>query len=68
MVKAICNMGRLGFRNEVELWYMRGDKFHSPYHSCYDHIGIESNKDVGIWDSVSVSFEKEIYELVRYYN
>ncbi len=46
MVKAICDVSRLGFRNEVELWYMRGVKFHAPYHNRYDHIGIEFNKDV----------------------
>jgi len=57
----------LCLRNKLKLWYMRGDKFHAPYHhNRYDHIGIELNKEVDIWDSISVSFEKGIYEEESY--
>jgi len=50
------------FRNEVELWYMRSDRFHAPYQNSYDRIRIEYNEEVDIWDSVSAGVEKGVYE------
>jgi len=50
------------FRNEVELWYFRGDKFHAPYQNYYDRIRIEYNEEVDIWDSISGSLTKGVYE------
>ena len=50
------------FRNEVELSYTRADKFHAPYQNWYDRIRIEYNEDVDVWDSVSASFAKGVYE------
>ena len=50
------------FRNEVELWYTRADKFHAPYQNSYDRVRIEYNEEVDIWDSVSGGIEKGVYE------
>ena len=50
------------FRNEFELWYMRRDSYHAPYQNYYDRIRIEYNEEVDIWDSISVSFAKGVYE------
>ncbi len=50
------------FRNEVELWYTRADKFHAPYQNRYDRVRIEYNEEVDIWDSVSAGIEKGVYE------
>ncbi len=52
----------VGFRNEIELWYIRGDSFHAPYQNWYDRIRIEYNEEVDIWDSVTVGFAKGVYE------
>ena len=53
---------RVGFRNEVEVSYARGDKFHDPYQNWYDSIRIEYNEEVDVWDSISVSFARGVYE------
>ena len=50
------------FRNEVELWYTRADKFHAPYQNRYDRVRIEYNEEVDIWDSISGGIEKGVYE------
>jgi len=50
------------FRNEVELWYMRSDRFHDPYQNWADRVRIEYNEEVDIWDSVSGGIEKGVYE------
>ncbi|MHC4693363.1 MAG: carbohydrate binding family 9 domain-containing protein, partial [Planctomycetota bacterium] len=50
------------FRNEIELWYTRGDKFHAPFKNWYDRIRIEYNEDVDIWESVSFGIEKGEFE------
>ncbi len=55
------------FRNEVELWYMRGDRFHAPYQNYYDRVRIEYNEEVDVWDSVSGGVEKGVYEEEPYY-
>ncbi len=52
----------VGFHNEVEISYRRSDSFHAPYQNWYDRIRIEYNEDVGVWDSVSFSLEKGVYE------
>ncbi|MFH1882661.1 MAG: TRAP transporter large permease subunit, partial [Planctomycetota bacterium] len=52
----------LGFRNEIELWYIRSDSFHAPYQNWYDQIRVEYNEEVDVWDSISVSFAKGVYE------
>jgi len=52
----------VGFRNNVELSYTRSDKFHAPYQNWYDRIKVEYNEEVNVWDSVSVSFAKGVYE------
>ncbi len=52
----------LGFRNEIELWYMRSDSFHAPHQNWYDRIRVEYNEDVDVWDSISTSFTKGVYE------
>ena len=52
----------VGFRNEIELWYIRGDSFHAPYQNWYDRIRIEYNEDVDVWDSVTVGFARGVYE------
>ncbi len=53
-------------RNEIELWYMRGDKFHAPYQNWYDRFKVEYNEEVDIWDSVSVAFARGVYEKEPY--
>jgi len=52
----------LGFRNEIELWYIRSDSFHAPYQNWYDRIRVEYNEEVDVWDSISVSFARGVYE------
>ena len=52
----------VGFHNEVEISYRRSDRFHAPYQNWYDNIKIEYNEEVDVWDSVSVGFEKGVYE------
>ena len=52
----------VGFRNEIELWYIRGDSFHAPYQNWYDRIRIEYNEEVDVWDSVTVGFARGVYE------
>jgi len=52
----------LGFRNEIELWYIRSDSYHAPYQNWYDRIRVEYNEDVDVWDSVTVSFARGVYE------
>lgn len=54
------------FRNEIELWYSRGDRFHAPYKNWYDRIRIEYNEEVDIWDSISFGVEKGVYETEPY--
>lgn len=51
-----------GFRNEIELWYMRSDSFHVPYQNWYDRIRLEYYEEVDVWDSISVSFARGVYE------
>jgi hypothetical protein len=52
----------VGFHNEVELLYARGDKFHAPYQNWYDRVRVEYNKEVDVWDSIGVGIEKGVYE------
>jgi hypothetical protein len=54
------------FRNEIELWYTRGDKFHAPYQNWYDRVRIEYNEEVDIWESVSFGVERGVYEKEPY--
>ncbi len=54
------------FHNEVELWYIRSDRFHAPYQNWYDRIRIEYNEEVDVWDSVSAGVEKGVYEETPY--
>ncbi len=54
------------FHNEVELWYMRADRFHAPYQNWYDRVRIEYNEEVDVWDSVSAGVEKGVYEETPY--
>ncbi|MHC4173402.1 MAG: carbohydrate binding family 9 domain-containing protein [Planctomycetota bacterium] len=56
----------VGFRNEVELSYTRGDKFHAPYQNWYDRFIVQYNEDVDVWESVSVGFERGVYEKEPY--
>ncbi len=50
------------FRNEIELWYMRGDEYHAPYMNRSDQFKIEYNEERDMWDSFSVGYEKGVYE------
>lgn len=52
----------VGLRNEIELWYMRGDRFHAPYQNWYDRIRVECKEDVDVWDSISGGFARGVYE------
>jgi len=52
----------VGLRNEIELWYMRGDRFHAPYQNWYDRIRVEYKEDVDVWDSISGGFARGVYE------
>ncbi len=52
----------VGFRNEIELWYTRGDRFHAPYQNYYDRVRVEYNEEVDIWDSISGGVAKGVYE------
>ncbi|MHC4642133.1 MAG: carbohydrate binding family 9 domain-containing protein [Planctomycetota bacterium] len=54
------------FRNEIELWYTRGDKFHAPYQNWYDRIRIEYNEEVDIWESISFGAARGVYEAEPY--
>ena len=54
--------GGVCLRNEVELWYSRSDSFHEPYQNWADRFRVEYNEDVDIWDSISVSFARGVYE------
>ena len=56
----------VGFRNEVEVSYTRADKYHAPYQNQYDRISVEYNEEVDVWESVSVGFEKGVYEKEPY--
>jgi len=53
-------------RNEVELRYTRADQFHAPFQNWYDRFRIEYNEEVDIWDSISVGFERGVYEKEPY--
>jgi hypothetical protein len=57
----------VGFRNEIELWYFRGDRFHAPHQNYYDRIRIEYNEDVDVWDSVTAGITKGVYEEEPYH-
>ena len=54
------------FRNEIELWYTRADKFHAPFQNWYDRVRIEYNEEVDIWESVSLGVEKGVFEREPY--
>lgn len=54
------------FRNEIELWYFRADRYHAPFQNWYDRIMVEYNEDVDIWDSISVEVERGEYETEPY--
>ena len=56
----------VGFRNEIELWYIRSDSFHAPYQNWYDRIRIEYYEEVDVWDSVTVGFARGVYEKEPY--
>jgi hypothetical protein len=56
----------VGFRNEVELLYERGDKFHAPYQNWYDRLKVRYNEEVDVWDSITVGVEKGVYEKEPY--
>jgi hypothetical protein len=51
-----------GFRNEIEVWYIRSDSYHAPFQNRYDRIRVEYKEDVDIWDSVTASAAKGVYE------
>jgi len=53
-------------RNEIELWYYRSDYFHAPYQNWYDRFRIEYNEEVDIWESVSFSIQRGVYETEPY--
>jgi hypothetical protein len=57
----------VGFHNDVELLYARGDKFHAPYQNWYDRITVQYNEEVDVWDSVSASVAKGVYEEEPYH-
>jgi hypothetical protein len=51
-----------GFRNEIEVWYIRSDSYHAPFQNRYDRIRVEYKEDVDIWDSVTAGVTKGVYE------
>jgi hypothetical protein len=53
-------------RNEIELWYFRADRFHTPYQNWYDGARIEYNEEVDIWNSISFSVQRGEYETEPY--
>ena len=53
-------------RNEIELWYYRADRFHAPYQNWYDRFRIEYNEEVDMWESVSFTVERGVYETEPY--
>ncbi len=55
------------FQNEIELWYYRSDSFHAPFQNYYDKVRIEYNEEVDIWDSISTSITKGVYEKEPYH-
>lgn len=57
----------VGFHNEIELSYLRADRFHAPFQNYYDRIKVEYNEEVDIWDSISGSVAKGVYEEEPYY-
>ncbi|MHC4119505.1 MAG: carbohydrate binding family 9 domain-containing protein [Planctomycetota bacterium] len=57
----------VGFHNEVEFWYIRSDRFHAPFQNYSDRIRIEYNEDVDIWDSISGSVAKGVWEEEPYH-
>ena len=57
----------VGFHNEVELWYIRSDRFHAPYQNYADRIRFEYNEEVDVWDSITASVAKGVYEEEPYH-
>lgn len=57
----------VGFRNEIEVWYMHADRFHAPFQNYYDRIRIEYNEEVDVWDSITGGVAKGVYEEEPYY-
>jgi len=57
----------VGFHNEIEISYLRADRFHAPFQNYYDRIRVEYNEEVDVWDSVSGSVAKGVYEEEPYY-
>ena len=57
----------VGLRNEIELWYIRSDKYHAPYQNYSDRIRVEYNEDVDVWDSVTGGVAKGVYEEEPYH-
>ncbi len=51
-----------GFRNEIEIWYIHSDRYHAPYQNRYDRIRLEYNEEVDVWDSITASVAKGVYE------
>ncbi len=56
----------VGFRNEIEIWYIRSDSYHAPYQNWSDRIRVEYNEDVDVWDSITASVAKGVYEEEHY--
>ena len=52
----------IGFRNEIEIWFIRSDRYHAPYQNWYNRIRVEYNEDVDVWDSITASVAKGVYE------
>jgi hypothetical protein len=52
----------VGFRNEIEIWYIRNDSYHAPYQNWYNRIRVEYNEEVDVWDSITASVAKGVYE------
>lgn len=59
--------GGVGLRNEIELWYIRSDRFHTPFQNYSDRIRVEYNEEVDVWHSITGGVAKGVYEEEPYY-
>jgi hypothetical protein len=56
----------VGFRNEIEIWFIRNDSYHAPYQNWSNRIRVEYNEDVDVWNSITASVAKGVYEEEHY--
>ncbi len=59
------HMAGIRLRNELEFRYYRSDRYHAPYYNRSNRFLLRHNR-VDRWNSISLSYEKGVYENVPY--